>query len=136
MLIHRFLKAKRGNASLEFAISSAAIFAMLLGIVEGGRLFMNQYELDAAVNNAARYAIVHGANSTTPATVDVITNIVKTSAGPGMAGNIEVNVSFPSGNNPGNPVSIAAGYTWKPVTTIANMFEVNLSSQAVLTIQN
>ena len=56
----------RGQALVEFAIVAPLLFILLVGIFEAGRFVLNLETLNNATREGARYAIVHGAQSSCP----------------------------------------------------------------------
>jgi len=58
--LRRLLKACDGVETIEFALVSIALFTLLLGVVEFGRLYWTQSELQSAAEAGARCAtLVH-----------------------------------------------------------------------------
>jgi Flp pilus assembly protein TadG len=57
--LRRLLKARDGVETVEFALVSIALFTFLLGVVEFGRLYWTQSELQSAAEAGARYCTVH-----------------------------------------------------------------------------
>jgi Flp pilus assembly protein TadG len=57
-LLRRLVKASDGIETVEFALVSITLFIFVLGIVEFGRLFWTQSELQYAVEAAARCVTV------------------------------------------------------------------------------
>ena len=65
--IHRDLGGRsRGQAMAEFALVAPLLFILLIGIFEAGRFVLNLETLNNATREGARYAIVHGAQSSCP----------------------------------------------------------------------
>jgi Flp pilus assembly protein TadG len=58
-LLRRLFKAPDGVETVEFALVSIALFMFLLGVVEFGRLYWTQSELQYAAEAAARCATVN-----------------------------------------------------------------------------
>lgn len=56
----------RGQALVEFALVSPLLFLLILGTIEAGRFIFFYEVLNNATREGARYAIVHGADSTCP----------------------------------------------------------------------
>jgi hypothetical protein len=56
----------RGQALVEFAFVAPLVFLVVVGIFEGARYVFFQQVLNRAAQEGARYAIVHGADSTCP----------------------------------------------------------------------
>jgi hypothetical protein len=55
-----------GQALAEFALVAPIFFLLLFGIIEGGRFILFYQALNNATREGARYAIVHGSNSSCP----------------------------------------------------------------------
>ena len=51
---------------VEFALVAPFLFLLILGAIEAGRFIFYYETLGNATREGARYAIVHGANSTNP----------------------------------------------------------------------
>jgi Flp pilus assembly protein TadG len=58
-LLRRLVKASDGVETVEFALVSIALFMFLLGVVEFGRLYWTQSELQYAAEAGARCATVN-----------------------------------------------------------------------------
>ncbi len=58
MMLRRFWANIRGATAVEFAITAPVFFALLFGIVDGGRLLWTQVGLQHAVEMAARCASI------------------------------------------------------------------------------
>ena len=56
----------RGQAMVEFALVAPMLFLLILGTIEAGRFIFHYEVLNHATREGARYAIVHGADSTCP----------------------------------------------------------------------
>jgi hypothetical protein len=50
----------------EFALVAPIFFLLLFAIIEGGRFILFYQALNSATRDGARYAIVHGSNSSCP----------------------------------------------------------------------
>jgi hypothetical protein len=55
-----------GQALAEFALVAPIFFLLLFAIIEGGRFILFYQALNNAARDGARYAIVHGSNSSCP----------------------------------------------------------------------
>ena len=83
----------RGQAMVEFTLVAPMIFLLILGTIEAGRFIFFYEVMNNATREGARYAIVHGADSTCP-------------SGPAPVG--EVNNCDPAGDNVKAAVADAA----------------------------
>jgi len=56
----------RGQALVEFTLVAPMLFLLILGTIEAGRFIFFYEVMNNATREGARYAIVHGADSTCP----------------------------------------------------------------------
>ena len=56
----------RGQALVEFTLVAPMLFLLILGTIEAGRFIFFYEVMNNATREGARYAIVHGSNSTCP----------------------------------------------------------------------
>ena len=59
-------RTSAGQALVEFALVAPIFFLLLFGIIEAGRFILFYEALNNATREGARYAIVHGSNSSCP----------------------------------------------------------------------
>jgi Flp pilus assembly protein TadG len=59
----RHLAARRGQTLVEFAMVLPVLMIMLVGTLDLGRVVLANDTVGAAAREAARYAVVHGANA-------------------------------------------------------------------------
>lgn len=71
----RFIRDQRGSTAIEFALVAPALFTLLYGSIEFGRLMWTQSALNFAVEEAARCA------SVTPTTCGTSSQIATYAAG-------------------------------------------------------
>jgi Flp pilus assembly protein TadG len=96
---------RRGAAALEFALIAPVLFAMLLGIVALGILFLAQAGLASAVEDAARYATLWPR----PTESQIIARITAHRFGMDPANIVAPTVTFTTSSSP-NYVTISMGY--------------------------
>jgi Flp pilus assembly protein TadG len=85
--LRRLLKACDGVETVEFALVSIALFTFLLGVVEFGRLYWTQSELQSAAEAGARWCSTHSsaANACSTSTAGVKDYIVSQVLGMSIA---------------------------------------------------
>jgi Flp pilus assembly protein TadG len=109
----------RGAAAIEFAIVGPLLFALLLGIVEMGRMFYVRESLEYATEQAARYYMV------TPAAAQSdVTNALQTAMAGGMGPSVVVAYSDTAscnGNTSVTCTTITATYTFVSVASFLNL---------------
>lgn len=59
-------RSSSGQALVEFALVAPLLFLLLIGVFEVARFVLFQQTLNNATREGARYAIVHGSNSSCP----------------------------------------------------------------------
>ncbi len=57
--LHRYFFHKKGSVAVEFGMVSILFLGFLFGIIEFGRLFWTMNALQYAIEDTARYALVH-----------------------------------------------------------------------------
>ena len=126
----RLRRSQHGAAVLEFALVAPFFLTAIFGLIEFGRVLWSYSTLDHAVQEAARFAMVRGAESGVPATTGEIAQAVRNSA-LGLVGNsIAVTVNFSPDNQPGSMVDIDASYT--VATALFGQFPLNVSATQII----
>jgi Flp pilus assembly protein TadG len=69
----RLLREADGTEAIEFAIVANALLLFLLGVVEFGRLYWTQSELQYAAEATARYATIYTVNNLTATAAQIQT---------------------------------------------------------------
>jgi Flp pilus assembly protein TadG len=127
----------RGSSMIEFTISAFLLVLILLAALEFDRMLLAYTSLCNSTKAAVRYAIVHGNDSSQVASTTDIQNQVKTYlAGMDTTGTrLTVNVSFPSGQDAGNPVVVTAQYSYDPwvIPLPLNGVRLSAKSQGIIT---
>ncbi len=108
-MIRRFTASCEGNAAIEFAFCAPVFLMLLLSIAEFGRLTYTYHDMVQAARVAARYAIVRGAASGTPATASQIASVTAAAASSGITA-AEVSVAFSPNNQTGGQVTVTIAH--------------------------
>ena len=121
---------------VELAFCFLAFFMLALGAVEFA-IAVYAYNFCAyASQDAARWASVHGSQSSTPATLDTVTSYVQGEAVALNPGLLSVNATWAPNNNPGSTVTVTVGYTFNPLTGLAIKSPLNMASTAQFVINH
>jgi Flp pilus assembly protein TadG len=139
----RHLSGDRGQSLVEFALCVVLLVALLLGVVEFGRMVLLYTTVSNAARVGTRYAIVHGSDSgaaSGPADDDATAiGVVKNFAQVGglNTANLTVHVNYyssggvsPSCNTPGCWVKVTATYPYDPLMSYFQLPAINLSSSS------
>jgi len=138
-----------GQAVVEFALAALVFFMIVGAILDVSRAVWYQSTMQEAVQQATRFAIVHGVNSTSPigpgdggyssgppSTDATITTVVDRYA-IGVGSAMTVTSSWPNGDNAdGHQVTVTATYPFNPFTGFFNLVHITLTASSTRTIVN
>lgn len=99
------LRDDRGRAFLEFAFAAPILFTLTFGVIDMGRVMWMNTTLDHAAREGARYASLHGSESSDPVGETEVVAYVKNHA-TGFADRIAVDVSWTPSNASGGSVTV------------------------------
>ncbi len=132
---HRRRK-ERGAVLVEFVLSFLLFFLVtLVGIMDLGQGIWAHNVLAHASHEAARFAIVRGADSLSPATESDIRDYLHSRLPFLDSDSVTVSVTWdPPDKSPGGTVEIQATYTFKPlIATFLPDIPLSSTSQMVVT---
>jgi Flp pilus assembly protein TadG len=107
----RCIKNQNGSSAVQFAFVAPILILLSLGIIDMGRVGFSASTVRNAAIEAARYASMHGAASTTPATEDVIVALAKDKAVGIPADDLTVTVTWTPDNKSGSEIKVDLDYT-------------------------
>ncbi len=136
MSIDHLIRHTRGAAGVEFALVVPMFLVLLFGIEELARYVAAKQDLMSAVHAAGRYAIVHGAKSSLPASTADLQQYVDSKLALIAASSITVTANFSPNNSPGSTVTIRASYNWMPIVPLLHFPNVQITATSVATILN
>lgn len=141
-----------GQALVEFALVAPVFFLLLFGIIEAGRFILYYQALNNATREGARYAIVHGSNSSCPsgpmppgdsppggcydaAGANVVQR-VKDSAFGLLGASVTVTPTWgPLGNGREADVTVTASYTYASLAPVP-LPGITITAESKLVINN
>ena len=105
-----------GSVAVEYGLILPYVLAFCYGILEVGHFSYIRLFVGNVANDAARYAVVHGAKSSSPlATSDISSFINGELTNVGLSSSsATVNVVFSPDSNPGSTVQVAISYPFQP----------------------
>ena len=134
MVLGRFSRDRRGVVAVEFALVIPVFLLMVYGFMELGRMLFIQNSLGHAVYEAQRYAIVHGASSSSPADAAALHAVIVDRAAMLDGGLLTTDVTFSPDNAPGSQVTIVATYQFDFMTGLIPVEAFDMTSNSVATI--
>ena len=123
-----------GAAALEFALAAPVIVLLGFGALEFGRATLAYHEVVAASAAGARYAMVHGSQSASPATTASVATAAKAGLVTVSAASVTVSASWSPGNAPGDTVTVTVSYPFR--FDIGSLPSVTISSTMTVVISN
>ncbi len=129
-------KNQRGSGMIELAISLLGFLFLVFGVMDFGMAIYDSNSCTSAAQDGARYASVHGSQSTSPASSDDIANYVKSGLIAMDASKLSVNTTWTPDNNPGSTVQVVVSYTVSPLSGLAIGKSFTVSSTATSVINH
>ena len=106
-----FARDQCGSPAVEFALVAPILVLLTVGILDIGRVMMTETTLESVARDAARYAGLHGSDSTTPATQTSIQSYAEGRAVGIDSTTLNVAVTWEnSSNSSGSSVTVALTY--------------------------
>lgn len=106
---------ERGSVMIETALSLLVFLMILFGIMDYGRALFAYNFVSFAAGQGARYAMVRGSSSSTPATATTVQDYVRNQAVALDKNAITVATTWAPDNKPGSTVQVAVTYSFQPV---------------------
>lgn len=133
------LRDCRGQALVEFAMSAVLLLALIFVVIEFGRMMLVYTTIANAARIGARYAIVHGGDSS--GTTTVVQGFLQTGTVNTSSATVTVSLpGYPDGTSancttPGCRVSVTVTYPYDPLFSYFSLGIINFtsSSQGVIT---
>lgn len=123
----------RGQTGVEFAASALVMLTLVFGIFACSMMIYAYNFVSDAARDAVRYAIVHGAQSLSPATANDIEQYVLNMANGLNQNNLNVNTTWTPNNNPGSVVAVQVTYNFEPLFPLSSTtMSLTSSSQMVI----
>jgi Flp pilus assembly protein TadG len=124
----------RGQGITEFALIILGVLILIFSVTQGASAVAAYDFVTYAARDAARYAMVRGATSPSPATTTDVKNFVLAEAQGINPAVLTVTTTWNPNNSPGNTVSVKVAYSFAPIARIASTVTLSLSSTSQMVI--
>jgi Flp pilus assembly protein TadG len=132
---NRRLSSRRGATSVEFAMLATPCLLLLFAIMNFSAALYSYDFVCYSAQQAARYAIVNGASSPSPATAaDIQTYVDGLVVGVLNTNYLTVTTTWNPNNKPGSVVTVQVSYTFHPLTTFVESANISLTRTAAMVI--
>jgi Flp pilus assembly protein TadG len=133
--LYRRTGARRGTSMAEFGLIAIPCLTLFFAIMNFAMALYCYDFVGYSAQQAARYAIVHGAAAAqTVSANDVQTYVKGLVAGVMDTTLLTVNTTWSPDNKPGSVVTVTVGYTFKPLTSLVSNVNITLSQTAAMVI--
>lgn len=126
--------AQRGNAIVETGLVFPVVFAFLFGVIQYSLILLTYNTTTFGARAGARYAIVNGSTSSSPATTTTVQNAVLASMPSVPTNSITVTTTWTPNNQPGSAVKVKVAVTITPLITLVMKHSLSISSTSQMTI--
>ncbi|HEX4227530.1 MAG TPA: TadE/TadG family type IV pilus assembly protein [Bryobacteraceae bacterium] len=126
--------SQRGNAIVETGLVFPIVFAFLFGVVQYSLVLFTYNTTTFGARAGARYAIVNGSTSSSPATAATVQNAVLASMPSVPTNSITVTTTWSPNNKPGSTVTVKVAVTVTPIIKYVMKNSLTFSSTSKMTI--
>lgn len=102
---------RRGAMAIEFGFALPVLALLTIGLIDASMLVWSSSTIENAAAEGARYAVVNGAQSPSPASAEDIATYIRTQAVGVPSTALDVDVTWQPNNQSGSRVTIALAYT-------------------------
>lgn len=135
-LIPSFLRKTNGAATVEFVLLAPLFVAILVGGFDLGRYVFLKNELNSAVQDAGRFAMIHGSSSPAPATETTIVAFAQQRIVFNDVDKVVFSVTFTPDNRKGSTVQVSAQANFTALAGLLQFSNLNLEASSFNIILN
>jgi Flp pilus assembly protein TadG len=141
------LRSQRGSTVVEFALSVLVLLSLVFGVMDFGRALSTYHAVCYAAREGARFAMVNGSASNSPATAPTIATYAKNASSltpsalnydpqspDTSAGTMNVYTTWNPNNKAGSTVQVKVQYNYKFMFPLLPSAPVTLSSTSQMVI--
>ena len=131
----RTRRSEKGNALVEMALVFPVAFMLLFGIVQYSLILLTYDAMSFGARAGARYAIVNGSTSSSPATAATVRSAVLANMPSVPASSISsISTTWSPNNQPGGTVTVTVSVTITPIIPFVMRNSLSFSSTSKMTI--
>jgi len=123
----------RGQAAGELALIGLPLMILIFATIGLGMMIYSYSFVCTAARDANRYAIVHGASSTSPVSQSDLATYVQNEAQGIQANQLNVSATWTPDNKPGSVVAVSVTYNFQPLHILTGL-TLPLTSSAKMVI--
>ena len=127
-------RSQRGSTIVEFALIVPIYLLLIFGCVRFSIIFFGYSNAAYASQAAVRYAVVHGANSSTPCTAATLTNIVTPLLWGAPSNSVTVTSTWSPDTSAGSTVTVRVSILYRTLIPFSSLSTVPVGASAQGTI--
>ena len=139
-MLRVFRRREHGQALVEFSLIAIVFFILVFGMIDIGRAVWNYNTLAQATREGTRYAIVHGADSTTPSgpgnDAAVQAEVEKFGGGLNLSQLTVQTTWLNDSNTSGSSVTVTSQYAYEPIFNFLGVISFNMTSSSTMEVTN
>jgi len=121
---------------VEFAMVLTVMLTLIFGIIQASLALYAYSFVSYGARCGARYAMVRGSKSSSPATNASVQTYVQGLAYPLNTSSLTVTTTWNPNNNPGSTVTVQVTYVFSPLAPLVWSTNITMSSKAQTLISN
>jgi len=125
---------QRGSAMIEFALVVPIFILLMFACVQFSFIFFGYCNAAFAAQAGVRYAIVHGANSSSPCTATSIANLVTPLLWGAPKNSVTVTTTWSPDTSAGSTVTVQVSISYKTMIPFSTLSTVPVGGSAQGTI--
>jgi Flp pilus assembly protein TadG len=125
-----------GQSMVEFALILVIALTLIFGIMQASLALYAFSFVSYGARCGARYAMVHGSKSSSPATASTVQTYVQSLAFPLDTSSMTVTTTWNPNNAPGSTVTVGVSYVFRPLAPLLGTTNLTMSSTAQAVISN
>lgn len=108
--LRRLRRDRRGTVAIEFGFALPVLILLTVGLIDFSILLWRTSTVENAASEGARYAAVHGAASSAPATPQQVQDFIRGQAAAIPSSDLNISVTWQPNNQPGSKVTVDLTY--------------------------
>ncbi len=129
-------RPRGGQSMVEFAMILLIALTLIFGIMQAALALYAYSFVSYGARCGARFAMVHGSRSSSPATASSVQTYVQSLAFPLDTSSMTVTTTWNPNNNPGSTVTVGVTYVFRPLAPFLGTTNLTMSSTAQALIAN
>jgi Flp pilus assembly protein TadG len=130
------LRKAGAQTMVEFAMILLVTLTLIFGIIQSSLALYAYSFVSYGARCGARYAMVRGSKSSTPASASAVQTYVQSLAFPLDTSSMTVTTTWNPNNDPGGTVTVVVNYVFRPLGPFLGTANITMTSTAQALVAN